>query len=60
MDEKNFITFIDLGKHTVKAGSYNYETKKIENILDIKADDNFLNEDNTFIENIVFEIEKKK
>ena len=49
MDEKNFITFIDLGKHTVKAGSYNYETKKIENILDIKADDNFLNEDNTFI-----------
>ena len=59
MDEKNFITFIDLGKHTVKAGSYNYETKKIESIQEIKADDNFLTKDNTFIENIVFEIEKK-
>ena len=58
MDEKNFLTFIDIGSHSIKTGSYNNQSGKIENNIEFNFNKKNLYESNKFIEQIVFEIEK--
>ena len=59
MDKKNFITFIDIGSHSIKTGSYNNQSGKVENKIEFNFSKKNLYESNKFIEQIIFEIEKK-
>ena len=40
MDDKNFYTFIDFGKNTIRASSLNKETKKVENLVTLTIKNN--------------------
>ena len=43
MANKNFHTFIDFGKSAIRAISFNKETKKVENQLELTIKNNQLN-----------------
>ena len=62
MDDKNFYTFIDFGKNTIRASSLNKETKKVENLVTLtiknNQSNNLSNEDK-LIEDLIFNLEKK-
>ena len=62
MADKNFHTFIDFGKSAIRASSFNNETKKVENQIELTIKNNqsndFSNEEE-IIENLIFNLEKK-
>jgi cell division protein FtsA len=62
MANKNFHTIIDLGKSAIRASSFNKETKKAENQLELtiknNQSNNLLNEEE-LIEELIFNLEKK-
>ena len=62
MTDKNFYTFIDFGKSAIRASSFNKETKKVENHLEltIKSNQsNNLSNEEELIEDLIFNLEKK-
>ncbi len=62
MVDKNLYTFIDFGTSAIRASSFNKETKKIENHLELSIkdykSDNLLNEEK-LIQDLIFSLEKK-
>ena len=62
MTNENFQTFIDLGKTAIRGSSFNKETKKVENHIELKIQNdlinNFYNEEK-LIEDLIFNLEKK-
>ena len=62
MSDKNFHTFIDFGKSAIRATSFNKETKKVENKLELtiknNQSNNIFNEEE-LIEDLIFNLEKK-
>ena len=62
MTNENFHTFIDLGKTAIRGISFNKETKKVENHIELKIQNdltnNFFNEEK-LIEDLIFNLEKK-
>ena len=63
MTDESFDTFIDLGKTAIRWISFNKETKKVENHIELKIQNdlinNFSNEEK-LIEDLIFNLEKKK
>ena len=62
MVDKNLHTIIDFGNSTIRAGSFNKETKKVENHLEIKIKNVQLNNlyvEEKLIEDLIFNLEKK-
>ena len=62
MTDKNFHTFIDLGKAAIRGSSFNKETKKVENHIELKIENDQLNNlsnEEELIENLIFNLEKK-
>ena len=62
MTDKNFNTFVDFGKSAIRASSFNKETKKVENQLELKIKNNLsnnLSSNNELIEDLIFNLEKK-
>ena len=62
MANKNFHTFIDFGKSAIRASSFNKETKKVENQLELTIKDNQsnnLSSEEELIEDLIFNLEKK-
>jgi hypothetical protein len=63
MGDKNFHTFIDFGKNVVRACSFNKETKKVENHLELTTKNyqsTSLSYEEKLIEDLIFNLEKKK
>ena len=58
MTDKNFHTFIDFGNCTIRAISFNKETEKVENQLELKTKNNPADDDE-LIEDLIFNLEKK-
>ena len=62
MTNENFQTFIDFGKTAIRGSSFNKETKKVENHIELKIQNdlinNFSNEEK-LIEDLIFNLEKK-
>ena len=62
MADKNFNTFIDYGKSAIRATSFNKETKKVENQLELIIKNNQSNDppnEEELIEDLIFNLEKK-
>ena len=62
MAEENFHTLIDFGKSAIRASSFNDETNKVENQLELKIKNNQSNNsfsEEELIENLIFNLEKK-
>ena len=62
MTDKNFYTFIDFGKSAIRASSFNKETKKVVNQLELKIKNNqsnSLSSEEELIEDLIFNLEKK-
>ena len=62
MTDKNFDTFIDFGKSAIRACSFNKETKRVENQLELKIKNNQSIDyfsDEKLIEDLIFDLEKK-
>ena len=62
MTDKNFHTFIDLGKTAIRGSSFNKETKKVENHIELKIKNDQLNNlynEEELIENLILNLEKK-
>ena len=62
MANKNFHTFIDFGKSAIRASSFNKETKKVENQLELKIKNNQsnnLSREEDLVEDLIFNLEKK-
>ena len=62
MTDENFHTFIDLGKTGIRGTSFNKETKKIENHIELKIENDLLNNfsnEEKLLENLIFSLEKK-
>jgi len=62
MADENFHTFIDLGKTGIRGTSFNKETNKVQNHIELKINNdqlnNFSNEENS-LEKLIFNLEKK-
>ena len=62
MVDENFHTFIDLGKTGIRGTSFNKKTKKVENHIEFKIENNqlnFLSNEKKLLENLIFNLEKK-
>ena len=62
MTNKNFLTFFDVGKTAIRGSSFNKETKKVENHIELQIENNKLNNfsnEEELIENLIFNLEKK-
>ena len=62
MIDKNLHTIIDFGNSTIRASSFNKETKKVENHLELKIKNDQLNNlyvEEKLIEDLIFNLEKK-
>ena len=62
MTDKNFQIFIDFGQSSLRACSFNKETKKVESQLELKIKNNQSNNFSTeeeLIEDLIFNLEKK-
>jgi len=62
MTDENFHTFIDLGKTAIRGSSFNKETKKVENHIELKIQNNLINNfsnEEKLIEDLIFNLEKK-
>ena len=62
MVDKNFHTFIDFGKSAIRASSFDKETKKVENHLELVVKNNQsnnLSNEEELIEDLIFNLEKK-
>ncbi|MDC0353423.1 hypothetical protein OAM84_03275 [Candidatus Pelagibacter sp.] len=62
MTDKNFHTFIDFGKSAIRASSFNNETKKVENQIELTIKNNQSNDlssQEEIIEDLIFNLEKK-
>ena len=63
MVDKNLHTIIDFGNSTIRASTFNKETKKVENHLELKIKNDQLNNlyvEEKLIEDLIFNLEKKK
>ena len=63
MTNKNFLTFFDVGKTAIRGSSFNKETKKVENHIELQIENNQLNNlsnEEELIENLIFNLEKKE
>ena len=62
MADKNFHTFVDFGKNVIRACSFNKETEKVENQLELtikNSETNNLLYKEKLIEDLIFSLEKK-
>ena len=62
MGDKNFHTFIDLGKTAIRGSSFNKETNKVENHIELKIQNDLINNlsnEEKLIEELIFNLEKK-
>ena len=62
MTDENFHTLIDLGKTAIRGSSFNKETKKVKNHVELKIENNLLNDlsnKEKLIEDMIFYLEKK-
>ena len=62
MTDENFLTFVDLGKTAIRGSSFNKETKKVENHIELKIQNDLINNFSNkekLIEDLIFDLEKK-
>ena len=62
MTDQKLHTFIDLGKTGIRGTSFNKETEKVQNHIELKIENNLLNNlsnEEKSLENLIFNLEKK-
>jgi cell division protein FtsA len=62
MTDQTFHTFIDLGKTAIRGSSFNKESKKVENHIELKIQNDLINNlsnEEKLIEDLIFNLEKK-